>query len=104
MSMSLEASSSSSSATALPGTPSNPTAPSASPTIFTIPCPCFIDRASSVLRSILGRRRRRPALARPRDVDAEVDGRLVRQLRRQVPLLVAHDGDRGGLRLRRDER
>src|SRR5882757_5042099 len=98
MSMSLAAHCSISSARAVPaGNPRSPTTPSDSPTTFTVPC---FMRALSVLRGSGGRR---APLTTPGHVDAEVDGRLVRQLRRQVPLLVADDGDRGRLRLGGDE-
>src|SRR6185503_1859026 len=101
MSISLLAYSSSSSARAEPASgpaaPRSPTTPSASPTSFTVPC--VIGPALWLLL-----RRRRAGLTGTRHVDAEVDGRLVRELSRQVALLVADDGDRGRLRLGGHER
>src|SRR5258706_1151835 len=110
MSMSLPAHWSMSSARAMPDdNPTSPiarmsdpagaqTLPSDSSTTFTVPC--FIPPALSLRR----RDGRRTALAGPSDVDAEIDGRLVRQLRREVALLVPDDGDRRRLGLGRDER
>src|SRR3954447_17927274 len=99
MSMSLAAHCSISSARAVPaGNPRSPTTPSDSPTIFTFPC---FMRALSGLHGSSGRR---APLTTPGHVDTEVDGRLVRQLRREIPLLVTDDRDGGCLRLGGDER